>query len=496
MNYAFAESPSVRPFRPRDHSVLSPPLIGGMVALFEAVLSLLLAGGAYVFYLEGILNASQFPRYGAVSLFGTALIVVGNHFLGLYRPQALFGVREQAPRIILSVTIAAALILLFGFLLQITSEYSRGWAAIWFVGNQVVLLTFRSGLATWLTRQEVAGSLRREVVVIGTGPMGARLLRYLSTTAAHDVVVRGVFHESLHGSPEHGARELAGYPVLGPIDSLAPHIRERGACDVVLAVPMDEQRRFEDILRSLNMLPVDVYAPPGEILFEIACRQPNLTMEYIAGLPMLQLLHRPLKGWNAVLKRAEDLVLVSILLSFFGPLMLFVALGVALSSPGPVLFRQKRFGFNNRPFNVLKFRTMYVDQGDASGQRRTVRGDPRVTPFGAFLRKTSLDELPQLINVLRGEMSIVGPRAHPVAMMAGDKLYHEAVGDYIARHRVRPGITGLAQVSGSRGEIDSLEKGRRRVELDLRYIENFSIWLDLKILFRTAVCLIKDKNVY
>ncbi|WP_448208386.1 undecaprenyl-phosphate glucose phosphotransferase [Azospirillum sp. sgz302134] len=492
MEYALSQRPLALRLQPRGDRALSPPLIGGMVAFCDGVLSLAVAGGAYVFYMEHVLNAPQFSRYGAVSLFGTALILVINHFLGLYHPHSLFGLRNQVVRIVLSVTMAAATILMFGFLLQITSEYSRGWAALWFFGNQAGLLSVRCGVARWLTRREVKGSFRRPLVVVGTGPMGARLLTHLGAPSVRDVSVRGVFHDGPGPKPV----SVGGFPVLGTVETLEDYVRDCPDCDVVLALPWDDRDRFEAIQRSLSLLPVDVYTPPGEIVFELARHQAQPGLTHIAGLPVLELAQRPLKGGTAVLKRAEDLILVSILLLIFGPLMAFIALGVKLDSPGPVLFRQKRFGFNNHPFDVLKFRTMYVDRCDRSGGQRTVRGDRRITRFGAFLRKSSLDELPQLLNVLRGEMSIVGPRAHPVAMMAGDKPYHEAVADYAARHRVRPGITGLAQVSGSRGEIDTLEKARRRVELDLQYIEAMSLWLDLKILLRTAVCILKDDNAY
>jgi lipopolysaccharide/colanic/teichoic acid biosynthesis glycosyltransferase len=178
------------------------------------------------------------------------------------------------------------------------------------------------------------------------------------------------------------------------------------------------------------------------------------------------------------------------------PVVLLIATLIRLTSPGPVLFRQTRFGFNNVPIEILKFRTMYHHFGDPTGASSTTRDDPRVTPIGRILRRTSLDELPQLFNVLQGDMSIVGPRAHAIDMKIADQLYYDAVQSYAARHRVKPGITGLAQVSGLRGEINTLEKARRRIEYDLEYIENWSIWIDLWIIVKTIIQVPFDKDAY
>jgi exopolysaccharide biosynthesis polyprenyl glycosylphosphotransferase len=207
---------------------------------------------------------------------------------------------------------------------------------------------------------------------------------------------------------------------------------------------------------------------------------------YVGTVPVLEVVDRPLKNWRAVAKWMEDKLLGSLLLIFVGPLMALTAILIKLDSPGPVLFVQKRFGFYNEVIGVLKFRTMHIDRADPSGAQRTVRNDPRVTRLGRILRWLSFDELPQLINVIRGDMSLVGPRPHTVAMKAGDRLYGEAVERYLHRHRVKPGITGWAQVSGLRGEVDTLEKAHARVAQDLYYIEHWSRWLDLKILLKTV----------
>jgi polysaccharide biosynthesis protein PslA len=207
---------------------------------------------------------------------------------------------------------------------------------------------------------------------------------------------------------------------------------------------------------------------------------------YVGTVPVPEVVDRPLKNWRAVAKWREDKLLGPLLLIFVGPLMALTGILIKLDSPGPVLFVQKRFGINNEVIGVLKFRTMHIDRADPSGAQRTVRNDPRVTRLGRILRWLSFDELPQLINVIRGDMSLVGPRPHTVAMKAGDRLYGEAVERYLHRHRVKPGITAWAQVSGLRGEVDTLEKAHARVAHDLYYIEHWSPWLDLKILLKTV----------
>ena len=212
--------------------------------------------------------------------------------------------------------------------------------------------------------------------------------------------------------------------------------------------------------------------------------------------PPLEIANRPLTHRGSVAKWIQDKMLAGILLIWLAPVFAVVALAIKLDSRGPVLFTQKRFGLNNDVIQVLKFRTMHVDRGDQSGALPTVRNDPRVTHVGRILRWLSLDELPQLINVLRGDMSLVGPRPHAIAMKAGDRLYCDAVEEYLHRHRVKPGITGWAQVNGLRGEVDTLDKAHARVAHDLYYVEHWSPWLDLKILLQTVGILASPDNAY
>jgi exopolysaccharide biosynthesis polyprenyl glycosylphosphotransferase len=218
---------------------------------------------------------------------------------------------------------------------------------------------------------------------------------------------------------------------------------------------------------------------------------------YIGSVPVLDLFDKPIADWDLVLKWIFDKVCGWLLLILLSPLMLLTALAIKLDSKGPVLFRQRRFGFNNELVEVLKFRSMYVDQSDQGAAKLVTQDDPRVTRVGRFIRKTSIDELPQLLNVvLLGNLSLVGPRPHALQAKAADRFYDQVVDGYFARHRVKPGITGWAQIHGWRGETDTQEKIQKRVEHDLHYIENWSLLLDFLILLRTPLSLLNAKNAY
>ena len=217
---------------------------------------------------------------------------------------------------------------------------------------------------------------------------------------------------------------------------------------------------------------------------------------YIGDVPFLPVFDKPMSDWDIALKSLFDRVVAATLIVLASPLLLALALGVKLSSPGPVFFVQTRYGFNNEKFGVFKFRSMYSDRCDAHADRLVTRGDPRVTRFGAFIRRTSLDELPQLFNVLRGDLSLVGPRPHALKGKAAGMIYEQVVEGYFARHRVRPGITGWAQINGWRGETDTVEKIEQRVAHDLHYIENWSLWMDIKILASTPWSVLHGKNAF
>ncbi len=283
---------------------------------------------------------------------------------------------------------------------------------------------------------------------------------------------------------------IGPYKNMGTIDDLLLFVRNKRVDQIAIALPWTAEERLDEILRQLHTVAADITLCPENAAFKI----PNLGFDNIAGLPMLTVFKPPLAGWNRILKGIEDRLFGLIILSVIWPVLLAVALAIKLNSPGPILFRQKRYGFNNNEITVLKFRSMYW-QPDASTKniKQAQQDDPRVTRAGKFIRRTSLDELPQIFNVLRGEMSLVGPRPHAIAH---NEEYAQIIDEDLIRHKVKPGITGWAQVNGLRGETANPDQMRERVRHDLYYIENWSLGFDLKILTMTLFTGFLNENAY
>jgi Undecaprenyl-phosphate glucose phosphotransferase len=333
-----------------------------------------------------------------------------------------------------------------------------------------------------------SGYLTRNVVVIGAGEPGQRLLDHFAFLDHPDVSVLGVFDDRT----TRVNKEVAGVPVLGGLDDAEAFIRRHKVDQVLVTLPLNAEKRIGEIVGRLRLLPVDILLTMGWAGYFAS--QPHV--ERMGNVPLLSVTRRPISGWAHAAKLAEDLLLGGLLALVLAPVMALIALAVKLDSPGPVFFRQPRYGFNNELIEVFKFRTMYHEASDAAGSRLTERNDPRITRLGHFLRRTSLDELPQIFNVLNGSMSLVGPRPHATEAKAGELLYDEAVQAYAARHRVKPGITGWAQVNGWRGETDTVEKIEQRVLHDLYYIENWSLTFDIKILFLTVFAVLTAENAF
>jgi polysaccharide biosynthesis protein PslA len=326
-------------------------------------------------------------------------------------------------------------------------------------------------------------------VVIGEEQQIHDLLFRIRAAGRRTFDVIGVVQHPADGVIRETLLEL---PDFGDIDVLERMIRQDAVDTVLVALPWSSGEQTRAIIDRISMAPVDVYIYPGMNGLNLPLRRPHRNFD----LPLLMACTRPIVGWGALVKRAEDVALSLALLIFISPVMVTIAAGIRLTSRGPVFFRQRRLGYNNRVIEVLKFRSMYTHLSDADASQQALRGDKRVTPFGAWLRKTSMDELPQLLNVLKGDMSLVGPRPHALATTAGGLALEEAVPVYSSRHRVKPGITGWAQVNGYRGALDSVDKIVHRVNHDLYYIENWSLGFDLKILWRTARLVFADDNAF
>lgn len=370
----------------------------------------------------------------------------------------------------------------------------EGWMLAWLAAGCIALFGWRLAGVAGLRRAVRLGRIsRRRLALVGATPQAlgfVESLRRADTDIAPELV--GVFDDRM--APERRQTAIGGVPVLGAIERLVALCRVDPVDTIVIALPHSASQRTASIVRTLQSLPSDLVLSPD--LASLHGLAAQARADRLGPLTVLNLYENPLKDWRGLAKWVEDKVISTVVLVAALPLLIAIVAAIRLESPGPVLFVQQRYGFNNRPIPVLKFRTMHHDRRDESGARQTTRDDPRVTRVGALLRRTSLDELPQFLNVLQGDMSVVGPRAHPLHMKILDRDYHEIVQDYAARHRMKPGITGLAQVNGLRGEVRTVEQAMRRVELDLRYISDFSIWLDLKIIVRTLLHGMAGKGVY
>ena len=345
------------------------------------------------------------------------------------------------------------------------------WLAMW---------TGRSVLRHHATRP---GS-RRSVVVVGSGEIGVRVATALTHSQDDAVDFAGFFDDR----NDARAHPTASAQRLGGIKDIAAYVQDHGIREVYITLPLGSQPRIVTLLEQLQDTTASLFFVPD--VFGITIIQGRL--QDVNGVPVVGICETPFTGTNLLVKRVSDIVLASLILVLTAPLLLLIALGVKLSSPGPVIFRQQRNGLAGEVFTVYKFRSM-TTQDNGSVVQQAIRGDPRTTRFGAFLRRSSLDELPQFINVLQGHMSIVGPRPHALAHNA---QYREVIAAYMVRHKVKPGITGWAQVNGLRGETDSVDKMHARVEFDLQYLRNWSLGLDLKIILRTVRVAFFSRDAY
>ena len=371
------------------------------------------------------------------------------------------------------------------FILKISDNVSRLWLGTWSFTSVITLCGFRLLTGSAAQRLRETGRLTKNVAIVGASEVGQQLAaKFIDECSGTRLV--GVFDERQSRFAKDGSSRTRVHQLLVLYELLC-----RGRVDeVVIAIPPYASQRILELSRRFHPFAVSlrVLAPEGYETFQV------LDSRRYGEIGTFRVMDKPLDEVAVLVKRIEDVLIAAFGLLVTLPLMLVIALLIKLDSRGPVLFRQKRLGANNLPFDLLKFRSMYVEQTDPLGRQLTRAGDPRVTRVGRFLRMTSLDELPQLINVLRGEMSLVGPRPHPLAASAAGIAYAHAISDYPIRHRVKPGITGWAQVNGWRGETTTLEQIRRRVEHDLYYVENWSLSFDLVILGRTVFAILSRAN--
>jgi Undecaprenyl-phosphate glucose phosphotransferase len=467
---------------------LSSIMIEGVARFIDLAIIAIAAFGVFQGYLAG--GAEDALPYWLMS--GAVLLAsqVAFQSLHLYQVGALRSFTAQVFRIAAGWSLVFLLGLAILFFMKSGEMVSRVWFGGFYVAGLFGLMAGRGAMSLFVKRMTRMGRLERRTALVGGGEAAEALIRALEAQSHTGVRICGVFDDRTDArSPDL----IGGYPKLGNVEDLVEFARRTRLDLVIFTMPISAEQRLLQMLRKLWVLPIDIRLAAHMSKLRFRPR----SYSYIGAVPVLDVFDRPLADWDVVLKWGFDKVIGSLALIMLSPVMILTAIAIKLDSKGPVFFRQKRYGFNNEMTEVFKFRSMYVEGCDATASKLVTKGDPRVTRVGRFIRKTSLDELPQLFNVVfKGNLSLVGPRPHAVHAKAENRLYDQVVDGYFARHKVKPGITGWAQINGWRGETDTEDKIQRRVEHDLYYIENWSMLFDLYILLRTPISLMKTENAY
>ncbi|WP_218079550.1 undecaprenyl-phosphate glucose phosphotransferase [Anthocerotibacter panamensis] len=448
------------------------PLLLWLQRLLDPLLVVALLFGLQ-FALEGYFRET-YILLGVLVFF---LVLTVFKAAGLYRSYRGEDLLAELPRLLGGWLVVLATLLFLGFVTKTTGLFSREVLLYWLVLAPALLVGMHLALRALLRHLRSKGFNSRTAVIVGATPLGEQLAQHFTQVPTLGLRFLGFFDEA------------TGPEVLGPLHQLAPYVQQQGVDIVYMALPRDRAEAMLPLMEELRDTTASVYVVPDLLTFNLV----QFTVQDLQGIPVYAICETPFADETCrVIKRLSDIVLASMILVAIAPLMLLIALGVKLSSPGPVFFRQRRYGLNGQEILVYKFRSMTVAE-DGAKIVQAKQNDQRVTPFGALLRRTSLDELPQFINVLQGSMSIVGPRPHAVAH---NEQYRKLIRGYMLRHKVKPGITGWAQVNGYRGETDTLEKMQSRVEYDLHYVNTWSLSLDLKIILRTFTTVLQGKNAY
>jgi Undecaprenyl-phosphate glucose phosphotransferase len=473
------EAEESNPRETRARPGFSPRFLTDIVSLVDAAMIFSAGCLAHLLYFSFFATGSWQLTLTASALAAIAGVILFRR-QGLYELRRLVRWWERVGRLGLSwLTVFVALVTI-GFLVKVAGTYSRGWALTWFVVGLVLLVIGRALVGWFLQRSVERGQLQQQVAIVGCGEQ-ANLLVDRLTDESGLVNIVGVYD----CDPNLGDRKPSEQGTLSDLIQLA---QRRRVDSIILALPRSEEKLIWQVTEQLASLPVHIGLSPET--FDIRTGQTK--EQAIGSLRTTVLLQAPLSDWSRILKAAEDRIFSIAILLFFLPTMLLIACAIKLDSPGPVFFRQKRHGLNHEIIPVWKFRTMRVmeEGGDVT---QASKHDSRITRVGQFLRRSSLDELPQLFNVVKGEMSLVGPRPHAIAH---NEQYGAIIGSYTRRHRVKPGITGWAQINGYRGEIREASLMEKRIEFDLYYIENWSLWFDIKIILLTPLHGLIHPNAY
>jgi putative colanic acid biosynthesis UDP-glucose lipid carrier transferase len=386
--------------------------------------------------------------------------------------------------VLMGWALIVGLLITLGWATRTLGSFDERVIVMWIAVTPVMMFGAHLLTPFLLPRLLAAEGLKRVAVIAGGGSLGMNLAARIAESPLSGVTVAGFFDERAPERLDPSVRER----LLGSVDSLAEYVKTHRVDLIYVTLPMSSQPRIMKLCDELRDTTASLYFVPDIFVFDLIQGR----MDSIGGLPVMAICETPFFGVNAMTKRLSDVILASLILVLISPILAALAIGVKLSSPGPVLFKQRRYGLDGREVFVYKFRSMRV-MDDGAVVKQATKGDPRVTRFGAFIRRTSLDELPQFINVLQGRMSIVGPRPHAVAH---NEQYRKLIKGYMIRHKVRPGITGWAQVNGMRGETETVDKMMMRIAYDLEYLRHWSLKLDLQIIWRTIFVVLKKDNAY
>ncbi len=463
---------------------LSQSIIAGLTALIDILIAL--SSGFLIFWFYVANAPDKAPLYLTVIALYSLVMVQSFYMVGLYRFSRILAPLRQIGNIIGICTTLTLILTATVFALKISAEFSRVWAFGWLIVNIGGIIFARFALHRVIRRLSEQGRIGRKIVIYGGSKQGNQLIQHIDSLHEPWNRIVGIFDDRT----DRVEPELSGYPLIGNAEELVAWCQTNQADEVLIALPWSAQERILAILKLLAALPVNVRLSPEFIGVDLLHRRTTNQFR----VPMLSVLEKPVSGWGAISKAILDFAVATMMLILTAPLLLAVMAAIKLDSPGPVFFRQKRYGFNNQLIEVYKFRSMYADKTDHDAEMITRKNDPRVTRVGAFIRRFSIDELPQIFNVLVGDMSVVGPRPHAIRAKAGDVLYEDVIDQYAVRHKVKPGITGWAQVNGWRGDTHDEASLIGRLEHDLYYIDNWSVLFDLSIILRTIVVVLHGEN--
>lgn len=453
----------------------------GLVALLQTVLPAIVAV-CCLYWLVSVYDASLEQYFNAMAVVVTTLMLLLPYPARDPRQPLFPGSLPVVMSVLTRWLVLLAILLAIAYVTKFSAHYSRRVVLTWAVVTPALLVGVHLVLHEMMRRLMCDPQNARRTVFAGYNEVSRTLARQLRASSAYSMRVAGFFDDRADErlGLEHGDR------LLGKLADLPAWARRHDVDVIFIALPVGHLRRTTDLLNDLRDTTASVYYAPDIVVYDLI----QSRTDSINGIPVIAMCETPIYGIRHFSKRLTDVLLASVALVLALPLMLAIATAIRITSPGPVLFRQRRYGLNGEEITVYKFRTMQVTE-DGGEVTQASRDDPRITATGQVLRKYSLDELPQLFNVLQGQMSLVGPRPHAVAH---NEMYRKLINGYMVRHKVLPGMTGLAQVSGLRGETRSLEQMEARVRCDLDYLRNWSVALDLQILARTAICVWNDRK--